>query len=69
MVDPRSDGFVNYEAGKLSGYAFGLGVDRLSQLRFGIEDMQLFVQNDVRFPEPISLGRGRHRSTARRFRQ
>ena len=49
MVDPAVYGFVNYDAKRLSGYAFGLGVDRLSQLKYGIEDMQLFFQNDVRF--------------------
>jgi phenylalanyl-tRNA synthetase alpha chain len=49
MVDPAVYGFVNYDARQLSGYAFGLGVDRLSQLKYGIEDVQLFFQNDVRF--------------------
>ena len=49
MVDPAVYGFVNYDAQRLSGYAFGLGVDRLSQLKYGIEDVQLFFQNDVRF--------------------
>jgi phenylalanyl-tRNA synthetase alpha chain len=49
MVDPAVYGFVNYDAKQLSGYAFGLGVDRLSQLKYGIEDVQLFFQNDVRF--------------------
>jgi phenylalanyl-tRNA synthetase alpha chain len=49
MVDPAVYGFVNYDATRLSGYAFGLGVDRLSQLKYGIEDVQLFFQNDVRF--------------------
>jgi phenylalanyl-tRNA synthetase alpha chain len=49
MVNPAVYGFVNYDAKRLSGYAFGLGVDRLSQLKYGIEDVQLFFQNDVRF--------------------
>jgi phenylalanyl-tRNA synthetase alpha chain len=49
MVDPAVYGYVNYDARKLSGYAFGLGVDRLAMLRYGIEDIQLFFQNDVRF--------------------
>jgi len=49
MVDPAVYGFVKYDAKQLSGYAFGLGVDRLSQLKYGIEDVQLFFQNDVRF--------------------
>jgi phenylalanyl-tRNA synthetase alpha chain len=49
MVDPAVYGFVGYDAKQLSGYAFGLGVDRLSQLKYGIDDVQLFFQNDVRF--------------------
>lgn len=49
MVDPAVYGFVNYDPKRVSGYAFGLGVDRLSQLKYGIEDVQLFFQNDVRF--------------------
>jgi phenylalanyl-tRNA synthetase alpha chain len=49
MVDPAVYGFVNYDPGQLSGFAFGLGVDRLSQLKYGIDDVQLFFQNDVRF--------------------
>ncbi len=54
MVDPAVYGFVNYDAKRVSGYAFGLGVDRLAQLRYGIEDVQLFFQNDVRFLRQFS---------------
>ena len=49
MVDPAVYGFVNYDSKRVSGYAFGMGVDRLSQLKYGIDDVQLFFQNDVRF--------------------
>jgi phenylalanyl-tRNA synthetase alpha chain len=49
MVDPAVYGFVKYNGKRLSGYAFGLGVDRLSQLKYGMDDVQLFFQNDVRF--------------------
>jgi phenylalanyl-tRNA synthetase alpha chain len=49
MVDPAVYGFVNYDATRVSGYAFGLGVDRLSQLKYGIDNVQLFFENDVRF--------------------
>jgi phenylalanyl-tRNA synthetase alpha chain len=54
MVDPAVYGFVNYDAKRVSGYAFGLGVDRLSQLKYGIDDVQLFFQNDVRFLRQFS---------------
>ncbi|HYL63498.1 MAG TPA: phenylalanine--tRNA ligase subunit alpha [Candidatus Methylomirabilis sp.] len=49
MVDPAVYGFVNYDAKKVSGFAFGMGIDRLAMLKYGIDDIQLFFQNDVRF--------------------
>jgi phenylalanyl-tRNA synthetase alpha chain len=49
MVDPAVYGFVNYDPKKVSGFAFGIGIDRLAMLKYGIDDMQLFFQNDVRF--------------------
>ncbi len=49
MVDPAVYGFVNYDAKKVSGFAFGIGIDRLAMLKYGIDDIQIFFQNDVRF--------------------
>ena len=49
MVDPAVYGFVGYDAKKVSGFAFGMGIDRLAMLKYGIDDIQLFFQNDVRF--------------------
>ena len=49
MVDPAVYGFVNYDAKKVSGFAFGMGMDRLAMLKYGIDDIQAFFQNDVRF--------------------
>src|SRR6266436_5238165 len=49
MVDPAVYGFVNYDAKRLSGFAFGLGVERLTQLKYNVNDLQLYYQNDVRF--------------------
>ncbi len=49
MVDPAVYGFVNYDAKRLCGFAFGLGVDRLAMLKYDINDIQVFFQNDVRF--------------------
>ena len=49
MVDPAVYGFVNYDAKKVSGFAFGMGMDRLAMLKYGIDDLQVFFQNDVRF--------------------
>jgi phenylalanyl-tRNA synthetase alpha chain len=49
MVDPAVYGFVNYDAKKVNGFAFGMGMDRLAMLKYGIDDLQVFFQNDVRF--------------------
>jgi phenylalanyl-tRNA synthetase alpha chain len=49
MVDPAVYGFVNYDAKKVSGFAFGMGIDRLAMLKYGIDDIQAFFQNDLRF--------------------
>ena len=49
MVDPAVYGFVNYDPKKVSGFAFGMGMDRLAMLKYSIDDIQAFFQNDVRF--------------------
>jgi len=49
MVDPAVYGFVHYDPKKVSGFAFGIGIDRLAMLKYGIDDIQVFFQNDVRF--------------------
>ena len=49
MVDPALYRFVHYDAEKYSGFAFGMGVERCAMLRYGIDDLQLFFQGDLRF--------------------
>ena len=49
MVDPAVYGFVNYDPKKLSGFAFGMGVDRLAMMKYGVSELPLLYQNDVRF--------------------
>jgi phenylalanyl-tRNA synthetase alpha chain len=52
MVDPNVFVFVKdngYEPKKVSGFAFGMGVDRLALLKYGVDDLQYFFQGDVRF--------------------
>jgi phenylalanyl-tRNA synthetase alpha chain len=49
MVNPAVYGFVNYDPQRLSGFAFGMGVDRLAMLKFGVTEVPLLFQNDVRF--------------------
>ena len=49
MVDPEVYGFVNYDPEVISGFAFGLGIERVAMLKYGIDDIQLFFKNDMRF--------------------
>jgi phenylalanyl-tRNA synthetase alpha chain len=49
MVDPAVYGFVGYDPSELSGFAFGMGVERFAMVKHGIDDLQLFFQNDARF--------------------
>jgi phenylalanyl-tRNA synthetase alpha chain len=54
MVDPNVFEFVRdngYDPAKVSGFAFGMGADRLALLKYGVDDIQLFFQGDVRFLE------------------
>jgi phenylalanyl-tRNA synthetase alpha chain len=51
MVDPNVYGFVDYDAKKVSGFAFGMGVERIAILKYGVDDIQLFFNGDVRFLE------------------
>ncbi|MHB8764341.1 MAG: phenylalanine--tRNA ligase subunit alpha [Deferrisomatales bacterium] len=49
MVDPAVYGFVGYDPEVVQGFAFGLGVERIAMLKYGIDDIRLFYENDVRF--------------------
>ncbi|HJW76085.1 MAG TPA: phenylalanine--tRNA ligase subunit alpha, partial [Thermoleophilia bacterium] len=49
MVDPNVYDFVDYDAEVVSGFAFGMGVERMAMLKHGIPDLRLFYDNDVRF--------------------
>jgi phenylalanyl-tRNA synthetase alpha chain len=51
MVHPNLYRFVNYDAQKYTGFAFGGGIDRYTMLKYNIHDLQLFFQNDMRFLE------------------
>lgn len=47
-------GFKKVDADKFNGFAFGIGVERLAMLRYGINDLRLFFENDVRFLKQFS---------------
>ena len=49
MVDPNVLDFNNIDSNKYTGYAFGMGVERLAMLRYGVNDLRLFFENDLRF--------------------
>ncbi|HEV3317161.1 MAG TPA: phenylalanine--tRNA ligase subunit alpha [Candidatus Angelobacter sp.] len=57
MVDPnvfKSVESNGYDPSKISGFAFGMGVERITMLKYGIDDIQLFYQGDVRFLEQFA---------------
>lgn len=49
MVHPEVFRYVNVDTDKFTGYAFGMGVERLAMLRYGVTDLRLFFENDLRF--------------------
>ncbi len=49
MVDPAVFGFVDYDPEVYTGYAFGMGVERIAMLKHMIGDIRLFYENDIRF--------------------
>jgi phenylalanyl-tRNA synthetase alpha chain len=49
MIDPSVFEAVGYDPDKYTGYAFGIGVERLAMLRYRIDDIRLLFENDVRF--------------------
>jgi len=49
MVDPAVYRFVNYDPEEVTGFAFGMGIERIAMLKFGINDIRLFFTNDLRF--------------------
>lgn len=49
MVDPAVFHFVGYDSEKYTGYAFGMGVERIAMLKYQIDDIRIFYENDLRF--------------------
>jgi len=54
MVHPRVLEYVNVDAERYTGYAFGMGVERLAMLRYGVDDIRMFFDNDLRFLRQFS---------------
>ena len=49
MIDPEVFKSVNYDSDRYSGFAFGMGLERIAMLKYGVNDLRLFFENDVRF--------------------
>ncbi|WP_417910481.1 phenylalanine--tRNA ligase subunit alpha [Candidatus Electronema sp. PJ] len=49
MIDPAVMKMVGYDPEQFSGFAFGLGVERIAMLKYGIDDIRLYYENDLRF--------------------
>ena len=49
MIDPEVFRMVGYDPDQVTGFAFGMGVERIAMIRYGIDDIRLFYENDQRF--------------------
>jgi phenylalanyl-tRNA synthetase alpha chain len=49
MIDPAVFASVQYDSDKYSGFAFGMGLERMAMLKYGVNDLRLFFENDLRF--------------------
>ena len=49
MVHPKVLEMVGYDPARYTGFAFGLGAERIAMLKYGIDDIRLFYSNDLRF--------------------
>jgi phenylalanyl-tRNA synthetase alpha chain len=56
MVHPKVLEAGGIDAEKYTGYAFGMGIDRLAMLRYGVNDLRLFFENDLRFLAQFRAG-------------
>jgi phenylalanyl-tRNA synthetase alpha chain len=55
MVHPAVFEAVGYDSERYTGFAFGVGIERLALLKWGVEDIRLFYENDLRFLEQFPL--------------
>ncbi len=56
MVHPKVFESAGIDTEKYTGYAFGMGVERLAMLRYGVNDLRLFFENDIKFLQQFSHG-------------
>jgi phenylalanyl-tRNA synthetase alpha chain len=49
MVHPKVFRAVGYDPERVRGFAFGMGLSRMAMLKYGVDDLRAFYENDVRF--------------------
>ena len=49
MVHPRVLAGAGYDPSRVSGFAFGMGIERIAMLKYGVDDLRIFLENDLRF--------------------
>jgi phenylalanyl-tRNA synthetase alpha chain len=55
MVHPAVFEAVGYDPDKVTGFAFGTGIERMAMFKYGVDDIRLFYENDLRFLEQFPL--------------
>jgi phenylalanyl-tRNA synthetase alpha chain len=55
MVHPRVLANVGYDTEAFTGWAFGMGIERIAMLKYGVDDIRLFYENDLRFLAQFAL--------------
>ena len=55
MVHPAVFEAVGYDPERYTGFAFGMGIERIALLKYGVDDIRLFYENDLRFLEQFPL--------------
>ena len=56
MVHPNVLRYGGYDPSKVSGFAFGMGVERIAMIKYGIDDLRLFFGGDLRFLSQFKEG-------------
>ena len=54
MVHPAVFEAVGYDPEQVTGFAFGMGMERVAMLKYGVDDIRLFYENDLRFLEQLA---------------
>ena len=55
MVDPEVFKFVDYDVDLWSGFAFGVGIERIAMLKYGVKDIRMFYNGDIQFLKQFKL--------------